>query len=33
MRDRDISDYLQDIIDSINEVRDFIEGMSLEDFT
>jgi uncharacterized protein with HEPN domain len=32
MRDRDITDYLQDILDSIDEIRDFTEGMSFEDF-
>lgn len=32
MRDRDIVDYLQDILDSINEIRDFTEGMSFDDF-
>lgn len=32
MRDREIADYLQDIIDSINDIGDFIEGMTLGDF-
>jgi uncharacterized protein with HEPN domain len=32
MRDREIADYLQDIVDSINDVGDFIEGMSFEEF-
>ena len=26
-------DYIQDILDSINEIGDFIEGMNFEDFT
>jgi uncharacterized protein with HEPN domain len=32
MRDRDIADYLQDILDSINEIRDFTEGISFDEF-
>ncbi|MEW6554659.1 MAG: DUF86 domain-containing protein [Actinomycetota bacterium] len=32
MRDRNIADYLQDILDSIDEISDFVEGMSLGDF-
>ena len=33
MRDRDYIDYLQDIVDSIDDIGDFIKGMSYEDFT
>ena len=33
MRKRDYRDYIQDILDSINEIGDFIEGMNFEDFT
>jgi len=32
MRDRDINDYLQDILDSIDEIREFTQGMSFDDF-
>ncbi|MGB9730055.1 MAG: DUF86 domain-containing protein [Thermoprotei archaeon] len=32
MRKRDYRDYLQDIIDSINDIEDFTQGMSFEDF-
>ena len=33
MRGREIADYLQDILDSINDIGDFIAGMSPEAFT
>jgi uncharacterized protein with HEPN domain len=33
MRDRDYIDYLQDIVDSIDDIGDFIKGMSFEDFS
>ena len=33
MKDRDIADYLQDIIDSISDIADFTEGMSFEGFS
>jgi len=33
MRGREIADYLQDILDSINDIADFIAGMSPEAFT
>lgn len=32
MRGREIADYLQDILDSIHEIRDFTEGMSFDGF-
>jgi len=32
MRRRDYRDYLQDIIDSINDIKDFTKNMSFEDF-
>lgn len=32
MKRRDYRDYLQDIIDSINDIEDFIRGMGFEDF-
>jgi uncharacterized protein with HEPN domain len=32
MRKRDYRDYLQDIIDSINDIEDFTKNMSFEDF-
>jgi len=32
MRKRDFWDYVQDILDSINDVESFIEGMSFEEF-
>ncbi|MDI6735527.1 MAG: DUF86 domain-containing protein [bacterium] len=32
MKNRDIRDYLQDILDSIREVKEFIENMEFEDF-
>ena len=32
MRRRDYRDYLQDIIDSINDIEDFTKNMSFEDF-
>jgi uncharacterized protein with HEPN domain len=32
MRKRDYRDYLQDIIDSIKDAGDFIEGMTFENF-
>lgn len=32
MRDRDHIDYLQDILDSIEDIGVFIEGMSSNDF-
>ena len=33
MRDRDYIDYLQDIVDSIDDIGDFIKGMSFEEFS
>lgn len=33
MKKRDLRDYLQDIIDAIAEVREFVEGTSFEDFS
>jgi len=32
VKDRDYRDYVQDILDSINDVESFIEGMSCEEF-
>jgi len=32
MRRREYRDYLQDIIDSINDIKDFTKNMSFEDF-
>ena len=32
MVERDYRDYLQDIIDSINDIGNFIEGMAFDDF-
>ena len=32
MKKRDYRDYLKDIFDSINDIADFIEGMSFEEF-
>lgn len=32
MRRRDYRDYLQDILDSINDIEDFVRGMSFEEF-
>lgn len=32
MKKRDYSDYLQDIMDSINAVEEFVKGMDYEDF-
>jgi len=32
MKRRDYRDYLQDIIDSINDIKDFTKNMSFEDF-
>ncbi|MDH5794914.1 MAG: DUF86 domain-containing protein [Candidatus Bathyarchaeota archaeon] len=32
MRKRDYSDYLQDMLDSINDTESFIRGMSFEEF-
>jgi len=32
MKKRDYSDYLQDIMDSINAVEEFVKGMKYEDF-
>jgi len=32
MRKRDYRDYIQDILDSINDIENFIEGMSFEEF-
>ncbi len=32
MVERDYRDYLQDIIDSINDIGNFIEGMTFDDF-
>ncbi len=32
MRKRDYRDYIQDILDSINEMENFIEGMNFEEF-
>lgn len=32
MKKRDQRDYLRDIVDSINDVDDFIRGMSFEEF-
>ena len=32
MKYREIADYLQDIVDSINDIADFIEGMSFRAF-
>jgi uncharacterized protein with HEPN domain len=33
VKKRDLRDYLQDIIDAIAEVREFVEGTSFEDFS
>ena len=33
MKKRDFRDYVQDILDSIVEVKEFVEGMRFEDFT
>lgn len=33
MRDREITDYLQDIVDSISDIKEFIEGMTFKEFT
>ena len=33
MKKRDFRDYIQDILDSIVEVKKFVEGMRFEDFT
>jgi uncharacterized protein with HEPN domain len=33
MRDRDYIDYLQDVVDSVDDIGDFIEGMSFEEFS
>ena len=32
MKNRDYQDYLQDILDSINDIEDFVENMTFEDF-
>jgi len=32
MRKRDYRDYIQDILDSVNDIENFIEGMSFEEF-
>ena len=32
MTKRDLRDYIQDILDAIGEVKEFIEGMRFEDF-
>lgn len=32
MKERDYGDFVQDILDSINDVGNFIEGMDFEDF-
>lgn len=32
MRKRDYRDYIKDILDSINDIENFIRGMSFEDF-
>jgi uncharacterized protein with HEPN domain len=32
MRKRDYRDYIQDILDSINDMESFIEGMNFEEF-
>ena len=32
MKNKDYSDYLQDILDSINDTDDFVKGMSFDDF-
>ncbi len=32
MKERDYGDYVQDILDSINDAGNFIEGMDFEDF-
>lgn len=33
MKKRDFRDYVQDILESITEAREFIEGLGFEDFT
>ena len=32
MKERDYGDFVQDILDSINDVENFIDGMEFEDF-
>jgi uncharacterized protein with HEPN domain len=32
MKNKDYRDYLQDILDSINDTDDFVKGMSFDDF-
>jgi uncharacterized protein with HEPN domain len=32
MKKRDYGDFVQDILDSINDVENFIDGMEFEDF-
>ncbi len=32
MKKRDYGDFVQDILDSINDIGSFIEGMDFEDF-
>jgi uncharacterized protein with HEPN domain len=33
MKKRDYGDYIQDILDSINDIKDFVAGMSFDQFT
>jgi uncharacterized protein with HEPN domain len=33
MRKRDYGDYIQDILDSIDDIRDFVAGMTFDQFT
>jgi len=33
MKKRDYKDYLQDILDSVNDIESFIENMTFESFT
>jgi uncharacterized protein with HEPN domain len=33
MKNREYGDYLQDILDSINDIEKFIDGMTFEQFT
>jgi len=33
MKNKDYRDYFQDILDSINEIDDFVKGMTFTDFT